>query len=89
MVPEEAARPKHAAYSPRCHMRSTVALITRIEIAANAIAENAVRYVLSMPAGGASRMPRVNGMSEGILTDGRQNAPAVRHDLAWIGTVAT
>ena len=38
-------------------MRSTVALIVRIESAANAMAANAVRYVLSMPAESASRMP--------------------------------
>jgi hypothetical protein len=31
-------------------MRSTVALIVRIVSAANAMAENAVRYVLSIPA---------------------------------------
>ena len=33
-------------------MRSTVALIVRIEHAANAMAVNATRYVLSMPGEG-------------------------------------
>src|SRR5436305_14687147 len=43
-----------SAYSPRCHIRSTVTLIVRIEHAAKAIAANATRYVLSMARRGAS-----------------------------------
>jgi hypothetical protein len=58
-------------------MRSTVALIVRIVQAANAMAVRATRYVLSMPATGASDVPRFcrdfDGLPEGSAVD-----PAIR-----------
>jgi len=46
--PKLARSASEGGYSPRCHMRSTVALIVTIAIRAMAIAEKATRYVLSM-----------------------------------------
>src|SRR3954470_7989373 len=54
------------AYSPRCHMRSTVALIVRITHTENAMAVNATMYVLSMALWRASDMPVFQAGFDGL-----------------------
>ena len=57
-------------------MWSTVVLMTRIEQAANAMAVNATRYVLSMPAHRASGVPRFSRVFDGFAAWTRGN-PAI------------